>query len=411
MLLAKPKVIATHRKEADGTVRESWLVYCGRSIEGISVKFYRSSEKEAREKAKEMSEKVKRIGQAATLLTAEQTYDASEAFQMLADAEAGITLAECARQWMERNRDALECKTAIIRDALEEYLGRFDGRKNHYNKVRNALTKLTAPFGDLRRMSELDRLVVESFLSLYNNPKTFNLNRGYVMAFLNWARKNGKYTQDRYNACLCIERKKEPYRTPRFLHADAVEKIMRWCEAQPDAGMLVPKFAIGFFAGVRSDEIARMDWKDVHFAEMEIRIETPKGVTGTPPRIVGMSDNLAAWLKPYSKDTGKMCYSGAAITGRKKKIAEDTGVEFGSKEMRNVCRHTFATMHAAAFRNFELTASEMGHGASTSMLMKHYKSITGKSDAVAFWNIMPENDIRETRDEDSEERAEGKAET
>ena len=391
MLLSKPEVTPAHRKNADGTIRENWLIYCGTEVDGSSVKYYRSSEKKANALAKQIADKVKRIGHAATTLTAAQTYDAAEAFQTLLGAEAGITLAECARQWVERNRDALECKRACVKTSLEEYLSRFDKRKEHYNKVRNALTKFVTPFGSERRMTDLDRSVTESFLSLYDNPKTFILNRGYVLAFLNWARKNGKYTQSQYNACLCIERKREPYRQPCFFHADTVEAIMRWCESQPDADMLVPKFAIGFFAGVRSDEISRMDWKDVHFAEKEIRIETPKGVTGTPPRIVGMSENLLAWLKPYSKETGKLCYGETAITERKKLIKEKTGVDFDSKDMRNVARHTFATMHAAFHRNFELTAAEMGHGASTSMLMKHYKSITSKSDATAFWSIMPKS--------------------
>jgi len=395
MLLSKPVVSPAHRKNPDGTQRENWLVYCG-TDGGQAVKYYRSSKAKADKLAKMMAEKVKRVGQAATALTTAQTYDAAEAFQMLVGAEAGISLTECARQWIERNTDALECRTARVGECLADYLQRFDTGKEHFKTVKCALTKFVTPFGCDRRMSELDRSAAESFLSLYDNPKSFNLNRGYVLAFLNWARKNGKYAQAQYNACLCIERKREPYRQPCFFHADTVEKIMRWCESQPDADMLVPKFAVGFFAGVRSDEISRMDWKDVHFAEKEIRIETPKGVTGTPPRIVGMSDNLAAWLKPYSKDAGKLCYSQSAITARKKLIKEKTGIDFDSKEMRNVARHTFATMHAAFHRNFELTASEMGHGASTSMLMKHYKSITSKSDATAFWSIMPKSKSDET---------------
>jgi integrase len=400
MLLSKPRITAAHRIDKDGNKRENWLIYCGTGLNGVSVKYYRASEKKAEALAKSLSEKVKRVGQAATALTAPQTYDAAEALQMLIDAEAGISLTECARQWIERNRDALECKTARVGECLADYLQRFEKSKIHFATVKCALTKFVTPFGDERRMSELDRSAAESFLSLYDNPKSFNLNRGYVLAFLNWARKNGKYTQSQYNACLCIERKREPYRQPCFFHADVVEKIMRWCESQPDADMLVPKFAIGFFAGVRSDEISRMDWKDVHFSEKEIRIETPKGVTGTPPRIVGMSDNLCMWLKSYSKPSGKVCYSETAITERKKLLKEKTGVDFDSKDMRNVARHTFATMHAAYHRNFELTASEMGHGASTSMLMKHYKSITSKSDATAFWSIMPSAD-KETNNEDS----------
>lgn len=389
MLLLKPEVRPAHRKNTDGSVRKNWLIYCGTDEAGSPVKYYRSSEKKARELSKQMSEKVKRVGQAAALLTAAQVYDSSEAFQALVAAGATVSLTECARQWIERNRDVLQCRTVRIKDCFEEYMARFDQSKEHYKSVKNLLFKMIDPFGDLRRMSDIDRTVVESFLGLYDNPKSFNLNRGYILAFLHWARKNGKYPQSQYDACLCIERKREPYRSPVFVHADVAEKIMRWCESQPDADMIAPKFAIGFFAGIRSDEIERMDWSNVHFDTAEIRVETPKGVTGTPPRIVSMSDNLVAWLKLYSKTSGKMCYSGSVITDRKRKISEKIGMDIDSKDMRNFARHTFATMHTAFHRDFALTASEMGHGANTTMLMKHYKSITSKDDAAAFWSIMP----------------------
>lgn len=46
-------------------------------------------------------------------------------------------------------------------------------------------------------------------------------------------------------------------------------------------------------------------------------------------------------------------------------------------------------MHGAFHKSYELLASEMGHSANSSMLIKRYKNIVRGSVAAAFWNIYP----------------------
>ena len=50
----------------------------------------------------------------------------------------------------------------------------------------------------------------------------------------------------------------------------------------------------------------------------------------------------------------------------------------------DVCRHTFATYHAAMFRNLPELQLEMGHR-DTSLLRSRYMVPASRSDAVAFW--------------------------
>jgi len=388
MLLQKPKVAQDVRVLDDGNIRELWRVYCGTDATGKAVRHYRATKAEAESLAREIGARVRRVGDAASILDAAQIYDASEAILTLAAAGAKITLTDCARQWVEKNGGTVLREGTSIRDCIDSYMKRFDGGK-HASIVGRALLKLCQMTGGDRPMSDVTRREVEAYLAQFENNKTHNLNRGYVMAWLNWSRKNGMYSRNRYEDCLNIERRKEPYRRPAFFDAERVEKIMRWAEARPDFDRIVPKFAIGFFAGIRSEEVSRMDWTHIHFDDMTIRVEQPKGVEGTPPRVVTMSENLAAWLRPCAKPSGKVGYGHSWITECKKQLADETGIDFTSDDNRNVMRHTFATMHAAFHRNYELTASELGHGASSAMLMRHYKSVTSKADAEAFWSIFP----------------------
>lgn len=56
----------------------------------------------------------------------------------------------------------------------------------------------------------------------------------------------------------------------------------------------------------------------------------------------------------------------------------------GNKWVPDVCRHTFASYHAAFFRNLPELQLEMGHR-DASLLMTRYMAPALKKDAAAFW--------------------------
>ncbi|NLB68858.1 MAG: hypothetical protein GX804_04120 [Lentisphaerae bacterium] len=56
-----------------------------------------------------------------------------------------------------------------------------------------------------------------------------------------------------------------------------VEAIMRRVESSPPSSGAGVYFALGFFAGVRTAEIMRMEWADVNMDEGYVRVALPKG--------------------------------------------------------------------------------------------------------------------------------------
>jgi hypothetical protein len=68
---------------------------------------------------------------------------------------------------------------------------------------------------------------------------------------------------------------------------------------------LVPFLALGAFAGLRSAEIGRLDWEEVHLADRIIEIKATKAKTASR-RIVPVTENLAKWLAPYAKEEGRV---------------------------------------------------------------------------------------------------------
>ena len=72
-------------------------------------------------------------------------------------------------------------------------------------------------------------------------------------------------------------------------------------------------------------------------------------------------------------------------------------LSWGNDANHNVMRHTYATMHVAAFRNPGATALNLGHGRSLEKLERHYKGLFPRATATAYWAILPtvkpENEI------------------
>ncbi len=65
----------------------------------------------------------------------------------------------------------------------------------------------------------------------------------------------------------------------------------------------LPGMAIGAFAGLRSAEIERLTWQDVHLAEGHIVVGKDKAKTASR-RVVPLAANLASWLTPHAAWTG-----------------------------------------------------------------------------------------------------------
>jgi integrase len=100
-------------------------------------------------------------------------------------------------------------------------------------------------------------------------------------------------------------------------------------------------------------------------------------------RIVEISDNLAAWLLPYSKKLGPVTPDDYP------QGFEDIRRSAGTDPWpRNAMRHSAASHHLALNRNESLTQAMLGHE-SGKMLIQHYRELVKPMDAVRYWQIMP----------------------
>src|SRR5262249_27630437 len=142
-------------------------------------------------------------------------------------------------------------------------------------------------------------------------------------------------------------------RPPEIFSVDELRALLESANGvRPD---ILPMLAIGAFAGLREAEIQRLDWSEVDLARRHIEVKAAKAKSARR-RIVPIQANLAAWLQPYSRVTGRVAPPNAR--------GKVEGVRKAAKLTRwpnNGLRHSFASYRLAAIQDAPRVAMELGH--------------------------------------------------
>ena len=162
----------------------------------------------------------------------------------------------------------------------------------------------------------------------------------------------------------------------------------------------LPCLAIGAFGGLRSAEIERLEWSDIHLAEKFIVVGASKAKTASR-RIVPIHDNLAAWLTPYSGKQGKV-WPGDSVAFYKQQsaVSAATAVEGDAEQnisaqkpvkwKSNGLRHSFASYRFALTNDAGRVAGELGNSAA--VVHKHYRELVKPADAERWFNVKPKQE-------------------
>lgn len=157
------------------------------------------------------------------------------------------------------------------------------------------------------------------------------------------------------------------------------------------SGTMVPFLALQAFAGLRHEEVHRLDWRDIHLAERYIYISkdvakrTERDHTGRD-RIVPIQDNLAAWLTDYAKRNGPVCPM-AQTSGALTKLKRLADIPAGDNETKNVLRKSFISYRKAITKSITQTAEEAGN--SPSVIKKYYGRPIPEAEAKRWFTIWP----------------------
>jgi site-specific recombinase XerD len=138
---------------------------------------------------------------------------------------------------------------------------------------------------------------------------------------------------------------------------------------------------LGALCGLRTSEIAQLDWARVNLEQQHIRLT--KGKTGK--RLAPLPGNALEWLRPLSQPsgavTGKVSENQFAL--RVKNAYERAGV----RREHNALRHSFCSYRLALTHDLARTALEAGN--SPNILQKHYRELVTEAEAKAWFKVRP----------------------
>ena len=150
--------------------------------------------------------------------------------------------------------------------------------------------------------------------------------------------------------------------------------------AQTHEPAMMPFMAIGAFAGLRSAEIAQLDWSAVDFESGFIKIAWEIAKT-RQRRLVPISANLKAWLLKHTKRKGPVTPDnhrrGISRCAKRAKVPWKS----------NALRHSFGSYRLAQAQDAAKVSLEMGN--SPNILFKHYRELVTPDQAAEWFAIKP----------------------
>jgi len=160
---------------------------------------------------------------------------------------------------------------------------------------------------------------------------------------------------------------------------DEIAKLI--AAASPD---FLPVIALGAFAGLRTAEIERLEWRDIDLAGGFIHISASNAKTASR-RLVPIQPNLSAWLSTYAKRTGRVWKSTTNdLQDARAAAVKASGVAWKD----NGLRHSFISYHLADVQDAAKVALEAGN--SPNVVFRHYRELVKPSAAIAWFAVKPD---------------------
>lgn len=271
-----------------------------------------------------------------------------------------------------------------IGTAFQEFIGERAAanlRPASIQALKSKCGQLVRTHGE-RFVSELTADILRKFIfQEQRSPLTREGSRLALHNFLNWAHEKGYCAT---NPCAKIRPVKVERHEPAILTASQAARLLKAALEHRD-GILLPYFALALFGAIRPTELSRLDWTRIDLKARSVTISSDIAkMRGR--RIVELSPNCVAWLKPFAKSDGPIVPTGWREIFDVVKLKAGWGKPPANRPWtQDILRHTGISMHLAEHEHEGRTASWAGN--SPDVIQRHYKGLVKRSDAKQFWQI------------------------
>jgi integrase len=316
--------------------------------------------------------------------------DVAEAYKLT----GGVSIPELAKFYQRHDHVARSRRT--VREVYDELVAAKKHRSGRRRReLKNDLAKFLAVHGPAQICDLLYPDIV-AFLQQFNvGWRRYNNISDTLVTLFRFAKKKGYLPQDRLTAPERVDRLPKPKRVAPIPTFSPVE-MRAWIANIREE--FLPWLLIGGFAGIRSEEISPdstsakdgLRWEDFNLERRIIRVrrETAKL---DEPRIVPITENLFAWLRPWQGRNGLVCPR-SPTKRETSRLSKITGVEIDGRVVQlkwktNALRHSYGSYRLAIIKNRPQLAEEMGN--SPKMIREHYNEAKTEDEAQAWFAIAP----------------------
>jgi integrase len=373
----------------------------GLYISGKRTRKFFVTQQEALEFIATENAKARNLGERARNIPGHLHEDALRANDILK--EYGVTIEEAAKFY--RLHQEQRKKSKKISEIIQEYIenkARNLRSSRHLEDLRSRLGKFEKKFAN-QLASEIAARDIDLWLGQikpqskgskrYSPLSIVNFHR-VLSGFFSYALSMG-YTSSNPAKGVTIPKLKEC--APGIFTPAKLANVLE--AASPE---ILPFFALGAFAGLRSSEIQRLNWSEIDFARRLI-LPSADQTKSAKRRIVPMLPNLFEFLKPYAGCQGKVLpfsrrktyqltapalrAAGYGALGNESHEEKEAGICL-EPAPDNGLRHSFASYRFAATCDAAKTAMELGHP-DTKLLFSVYRELVTAEEAALYWNIFP----------------------
>jgi integrase len=289
----------------------------------------------------------------------------------------GAGIVDAARFYSRHHSHGIKSKA--VADAVEEMISakQRDGVSNVYlNDLRYRLRVFARRFQcDL--ISVVPEDVQGFFDSLTLSPRSFNNFLSILRTFFRFAQER-RWLSKETNLLEAVKRRKDKSLPVEILTPGEMTALLE--HATPEIACCL---ALGAFAGLRSEEILRLAWKDVTRRPGFIEVAADKAKTATR-RLVPVVGNLALWLSLSPSDEGPVWKDTKAMFFKKRlQVSGAAKVTWKT----NALRHSWISYRLAEVQDVNRVALEAGNSAQ--MIFRHYRELVAPEEAQTWFAIKP----------------------
>jgi integrase len=297
----------------------------------------------------------------------------------------GGSIIEAARDFAKRN--PTKRMQISVSNLVTEYVKiktDADRSSRHLEDLRSRLSKLSTWF-----QCDVATLTEREFRQFFDglktkegkkfSPRSRNNFLAAVTSLMRFAQRK-KYLPADWNELSTIESVEDNDGEIEIFTPDEMTKLLN---NAPDD--LKPFLAIGAFAGLRSSEICRLDWKQVGIGDGKyIELRPKQARKKKQRRLIPIQDNLKAWLANATNRQGPVWMHGHShIYERLEAVTKAAEVPWRDNGMR----HSYISYRMAETSDAAKVSLEAGN--SPKMIFDNYRELVTPEEAKEWFAIFP----------------------